>query len=131
MRSLTNYVMAGFAVVLAIDVLAPLDGVSLPAQIWPQASAASMSSAIVPQQVNRAAKGDRLMVKASNSVQKTKTDIKTDMPVTEKTVREITPPRAIPEGCDPAFSPLAKSAKSSNYSSRCMADNSSGAFAAV
>jgi hypothetical protein len=125
MRSLTNYVMAGFAVVLAIDVLAPLDGYSLPAQIWPHASAASISSAVIPQQVNRITKGDRLTVKASSAVQKT------NMPVTEKTVREIVPPRPIPEGCDAAFSPLAKSAKSANYSSRCLADNSSGTTASA
>jgi hypothetical protein len=119
--------MAGFAVMLVIGVLVPLDDFGVPAQFWPQASAASMANAVVPQQVNRSAKGDRLTIKASSSVQKTRTD----MPPIEKTVREVEPPRAIPVGCDPAFSPLAKSTKSSNYSSRCMADNSLGFFAAV
>ena len=104
MRGLASYILAALAITLALDFVVPASGTS---HSWPGAAPAPFN-----QSVNREFKSDRLDVSGKNTV--------------NKSVREMPEParRAVPEGCDPAFSPLSASARSSNYASRCLADNS-------
>jgi len=59
------------------------------------------------QSVNRAGKGDRLMVPASTVSKPKKPDGEA--------------PKKMLAGCDPVFSPLVASAKTANYPGRCIA----------
>ena len=106
---LASYILAALAIGFMLDVIAPAMG-SSSTNRWPSVEVSKAANQVV----NRDAKADRLPASGRSSL--------------EKTVREIphTPAtRPVPEGCDPAFSPLSVSAKL-NYASRCMADASQG-----
>jgi hypothetical protein len=92
-------VLAALASFVGTDLLAVL---SMPAKA---SMSTSVRDAMGPQSVNRIGKSDRLH------------------PAQNATTEERAKPRKIPEGCDPAFSPLSKGA-ASNFSTRCLADNS-------
>ena len=103
----TNF-LAGILVGVALAIATPLAGTELVATLSAPAQAnANNVSTPVPalkasQTVNRTGKTDRLHP-AHNAVGNSPAKL----------------PK-IPEGCDPAFSPLSKGA-SSNFSSRCLA----------
>jgi hypothetical protein len=98
MRKLVLYLSAGFLALSAVELLGPADG--------PGASVNARS--VVPtgaalQHVDRTHKADRL---------------KMHVTIIEK--RDTSKVRAkIIDGCDPAFSPLSRSAASHNFSGRC------------
>ena len=102
MRSFASYILAALAIGLALDFVAPAVG---SADRWP-----SVETPRFEQSVNRTGKADRLNVSGRNTL--------------DKTVRELPAvepaKRLVPEGCDPAFSPLSASARL-NYASRCAA----------
>ena len=96
----SNFV-AGILVGLGVAFAAPLVGTELVASLSAPAKANVQSPAsITPQTVNRAGKADRIRP-GHNAIGRSG-------------------PTKIPEGCDPAFSPLSKGA-ASNFSSRCLA----------
>jgi hypothetical protein len=93
--------MAGIAVGAALAIGVPLLGSQFFALSVPARADSIAASRVLPAQtVNRAAKSDRLGL-------------------VPKAIGTSGPVR-IPEGCDPAFSPLSK-AKGSNFSGRCLA----------
>ncbi len=97
MRGIASYLLAGILVVLAMDFIAPPVGLGLavgarPAPLQP----------LPIQIVNRAHKGDRLMLP---------TDI-------GRQQAPSAPPKVM-IGCDPAFRPLSVSARA-NTSGRCI-----------
>jgi hypothetical protein len=98
--------LVGLLVGLALAVLAPLAGADLIAALSAPAQATNSSvpkQALAPQSVNRATKSDRLHpLKATNEVREPR----------RKSSR-------IPEGCDPAFSPLTKNG-AGDFLSRCL-----------
>jgi hypothetical protein len=103
----TNF-LAGLLIGAALAFAAPLAGADLVALLSAPARAgapvSSVQQVVNVQTVNRSAKSDRLHpLKATNDLRDSRQK-----------------PRKIPEGCDPAFSPLSKDA-ASNFSSRCMA----------
>lgn len=104
MRKVIVYLSAGFLALSAVALLGPADG--------PGASVNARS--VVPagdalQYVDRAHKGDRLNTRMTIVDKKNPTD-----------KQEITKAREkIMDGCDPAFSPLSRSAASHNFSGRC------------
>ena len=106
MRSIASYILAALVLGFMLDIFAPAFGSAT--NRWP--SVEVITSTANQQAVNRDAKGDRLKASGASTL--------------DKTVREIphsaTVKRNVPEGCDPAFSPLSVSA-SLNYASRCMA----------
>src|SRR4029079_8549846 len=90
-----NFLM-GLLAGAALAIVAPLAGADLVAALSAPVQATTISSipqdALGPQSVNRAAKSGRLHpLKATNEVREPRRKS-----------------RRIPEGCDPAFSPLAK-----------------------
>jgi hypothetical protein len=96
----SNFV-AGILVGLGVALAAPLAGTELVASLSAPAKANVQNPAsVTPQTVNRAGKADRIRP-AHNAIGRSG-------------------PTKIPEGCDPAFSPLSKGA-ASNFSSRCLA----------
>jgi hypothetical protein len=112
-----NFLM-GLVTGAALAVLASFAGTNLLAVVLMPARASmsiSVQDAMSPQTVNRAGKSNRLY-----PTQNVTTEERPKVPAMRP---------AIPEGCDPAFSPLSKGA-ASNFSSRCLADNS-GERAAV
>jgi hypothetical protein len=96
MRGLMPYIVAGIAVVVAMDIVAPPLGLGL---------ATVAQSATDPNQqiVDRARKGDRLQLPKANGRQ--------------------TPPAGapMPIGCEGAFSALSAGAKA-NFPGRCLAE---------
>jgi hypothetical protein len=97
-----NFV-AGILVGVALAIAAPLAGTELVAGLSPSAKANSAlvrGDSVQLQIVNRSGKSDRLHPRNASSSSRPK------MP-------------KIPEGCDPAFSPLSRGA-ASNYVSRCL-----------
>jgi len=101
--------LAGLLIGVALAIVAPVAGADLIAGLTvlsPPASAGTPGTATVQQtvalqNVNRAAKSDRL-----HPSQKATGDTRPKLP-------------KILEGCDPAFSPLSRGA-ASNFSSRCL-----------
>ena len=91
--------LAGLLVGVAIAVAIPLASAEVFATLSNSAQAAAPQPA-AHQTVNRASKADRLHPTHNAS--------------------SPAKPARIPEGCDPAFSPLSKGA-ASNFSSRCLA----------
>lgn len=99
--------LVGLLVGAALAILAPLAGAdliaALSAPVQAMTGASVAKEALGPQSVNRATKSDRLHpLKATNEVRE--------------------PPRKsrrIPEGCDPAFSPLTKNG-AGDFLSRCL-----------
>jgi hypothetical protein len=88
---------------VALAIAAPLAGTELVAGLSPSAKANSAlvrGDSVQLQIVNRSGKSDRLHPRNASSSSRPK------MP-------------KIPEGCDPAFSPLSRGA-ASNYVSRCL-----------
>ena len=119
MRNFVPYTLAAFVMGLALNFVAPAAPVSLSTNIWPNVD-------MPYQTVNRTGKSDRLPI-----------DIQSNRNNQSKTVRDFAPAgaptravRPVPEGCDPAFSPLSASARL-NYPSRCLADSSDGRFKAA
>ena len=114
MRALTSYILAALMIGLALDFVAPsVFPVGLSSNVWPSAEGSASAGLQI---VNRAAKANRLQVSAKNHSTQT------------KTVRDVTPSimpaaRKVPDGCDPAFSPLSASA-SLNYAAKCVAEYS-------
>ncbi len=106
MRSIASYILAALVIGLMLDIMAPALGSAT--SRWPSVEASTVRS---QQTVNRDGKADRLSGAST----------------LEKTVREIPHPtpvvRPVPEGCDPAFSPLSVSARL-NFAARCVADAS-------
>jgi hypothetical protein len=99
----TNFIL-GILVGVALAVAAPLAGTELVATFSAPAKASSIAAhlnKVAPQTVNRAAKSDRLRP-SHNAI-------------------GDSPSKAskIPDGCDPAFSPLSRGARS-NFSGRCL-----------
>jgi len=92
--------LAGLLVGLAIAIAMPLAGAEVFASLSGPAQATVTAQPVSVQSVNRAGKTDRL-----HPIHNASSPAK---------------PAKIPEGCDPAFSPLSKGA-SSNFSSRCLA----------
>jgi hypothetical protein len=95
--------IAGILVGLALAIAAPLAGTEVLATLSPTAQANTapvQGDSAALQTVNRSGKSDRLHPLNAASSSRTK------MP-------------KIPEGCDPAFSPLSRGA-ASNYVSRCL-----------
>jgi hypothetical protein len=99
----TNF-LAGVAVGVALAVVPPLAAVAFFADLANPALATTPATPIVlaPQSVNRAGKSDRLHV-----------------PQNATRTPALKSP-SIPEGCDPAFSPLSKGA-GSIFTGRCLA----------
>lgn len=95
----TNF-LAGLLLGALLAALAPLAGIDLAAGSVAQRIEVSTHPRTV-QAVNRAAKSDRLR-----------------LPVRAKQDADTAKPVKIPVGCDPAFSPLARSGN--NFSSRCL-----------
>jgi hypothetical protein len=101
--------LAGLLIGAGLAVVAPVAGADLIAGLTvpsPPASAGTpatgtVQQTVVPQNVNRAAKSNRL-----HPSQKATGDTRPKLP-------------KILEGCDPAFSPLSRGA-ASNFSSRCL-----------
>lgn len=106
MCALLRYSAGGLAVLLTTAYVAASAEVGLsafrPTVIEPAAAAKTI--------VNRANKGDREL-----TIRDARTPATT---VQNKPVTPVKEPKIL-EGCDPAFSPLAASAKS-NYASRCL-----------
>jgi len=101
-----NFLM-GLLVGAVLAILAPLAGADLIAALSAPVQATTGSSitkeALGPQSVNRATKSDRLHpLKATNELREPR----------RKSPR-------IPEGCDPAFSPLTKNG-AGDFLSRCL-----------
>jgi hypothetical protein len=98
----TNFIL-GMLVGVALAAWAPVAGTELVATFSApaKASVAAHLNEIVPQTVNRAAKSDRIRP-AHNAIGNSPSKS----------------PK-IPDGCDPAFSPLSRGA-SSNFSGRCL-----------
>jgi hypothetical protein len=97
-----NFV-AGILVGVALAIAAPLAGTELVAGLSPTAkanSATAQGTRAALQTVNRSGKSDRLHSRNADS-----------------SLRPKIP--KIPEGCDPAFSPLSRGA-AVNYASRCL-----------
>jgi hypothetical protein len=118
MRSLASYILAALVIGLALDFVAPVASIGTSSNRWPSVE---ISAPAGHQMVNRSGKADRLSFSGKSNL--------------DKTVRDFAPTpapviRPVPEGCDPAFSPLSASARL-NYASRCVADNSSGRSNAV
>jgi hypothetical protein len=118
MRSLASYILAALLIGIALNFAAPASSVNgALAKSWPSADQGQIGQQVV----NRDGKSDRLLSSGTSS-----RNIQTNTQI--KTVREIAPKapsaRSVLKGCDPAFSPLSASARL-NYSSRCVADNSS------
>jgi hypothetical protein len=103
MRSLASYILAAFAIAMALDFVVPTAG----SERWPSVE---MGAPRLQQNVNRDAKSDRLNATGRGALDKTVRDVPLVTPVR----------RQVPEGCDPAFSPLSASARL-NYASRCVA----------
>ncbi len=98
MRGFTSYLVAGFVVVLALDLIAPPVGLGMALVTWPAAKAAP-----IVQIVNRTHKGDRLLVPVASDRQKA--------------------PPAAPAtlvGCEFVFSSLSANARL-NFAGRCLA----------
>ena len=96
MRSIISYIVAGFIVVFAMDMIAPPLGLGLAVFAWPAVNGDSFQQA-----VDRTHKSDRLPLPTVNGRQNTPAS----MPVLV--------------GCEPVFSPLSTS-KSANYPGRCI-----------
>ena len=96
MRSIVSYILAGFIVLTAIDLIAPPIGFGLAVFAWP-----TVNGSALHQSVNRIHKGDRLPLPTTSS-------------------RPIAP-RAAPVlvGCEPVFSALSNSRRA-NYPGRCI-----------
>jgi hypothetical protein len=99
----TNFIL-GMLVGVALAVTAPLAGTELVATFSAPAKASSVAAhlnKVAPQTVNRAAKSDRIR------------------PSHNAIGNSPSRPPKIPDGCDPAFSPLSRGA-GSNFSGRCL-----------
>jgi hypothetical protein len=96
MRKFVSYIIAGSAVVLAMDVIAPPVGLDLALMGSPE-----VAGNATPQIVDRTHKGDRLQAPMAN----------------DKTPLSA-PPVLI--GCEPAFSALSSGARA-NFPGRCIA----------
>jgi hypothetical protein len=99
----TNFIL-GMLVGVALAVAAPLAGTELVATFSAPAKASSVAAhlnKVAPQTVNRAAKSDRIR------------------PSHNAIGNSPSRSRKIPDGCDPAFSPLSRGA-GSNFSGRCL-----------
>ena len=112
MHSLASYFIGGLAVLLAADYLTPPSRTMLDTRASAPANTVAGSIAPAPPTtiVDRTNKGDRLIVN-NNAVRSPRST-----------------PARVPKvmvGCDPAFSPLAVSARL-NYPSRCLASNETG-----
>jgi hypothetical protein len=100
--------LVGLLVGAVVAILAPLAGADLIAALSAPVQATTTGSAITkealgPQSVNRATKSDRLHpLNATNEVREPRRKL----------------PR-IPEGCDPAFSPLTRNG-AADFLSRCL-----------
>jgi hypothetical protein len=99
--------LAGLLIGGALAILAPLLATDLAAgSAVPRTENVSTQFKFDGQQVNRAAKSDRLNI------------------APKKQDADNAKPAKIPIGCDPAFSPLSKGVP--NFSARCLAENASG-----
>lgn len=98
MRGFMSYLVAGFVVVLAMDLIAPPVGLGMALVAWPVAKEAPGV-----QLVNRTHKGDRLQVPVASERQKA-------------------PPSAPSTlvGCESVFSSLSANARL-NFAGRCLA----------
>jgi hypothetical protein len=117
----------GVAVLFAMDYVAPPGGTGLSLR----QSAAGWATVQPLHVVDRAHKGDRLPVTSTTVVTKGAVPAEVTIRETRRLVpasehKPFQPPAAkpapeqkIPEGCDPAFSPLAASAQA-NFSARCL-----------
>jgi hypothetical protein len=97
----TNFIL-GILVGVALAIATPLAGTELAATFSAPAQANSVNSDLnkfAPQTVNRAGKSDRIRP-SHNAIGDSKSP-------------------KIPDGCDPAFSPLSRGA-GSNFSGRCL-----------
>jgi hypothetical protein len=97
----TNFIL-GILVGVALAIAAPLAGTELVATLSAPAQATGVSAhlnKVAPQTVNRAGKSDRIRP-SHNAIGDSKSS-------------------KIPDGCDPAFSPLSRGA-GSNFSGRCL-----------
>ena len=98
MRGLISFILAGVAVVVALDALAPPAGPGLAVGAWPK-----LEENPAAQVVDRTHKGDRLRVPAVNSRQQ-------PQPKAPATLI----------GCEPVFSSLSASSRA-NFVGRCIA----------
>lgn len=103
MRGFATYLLAGMAVVLAMDFLAPPVGIRPSLGAWPAVPADATI-----QSVDRTHKGDRLVVPATIIGKQQGAD----------EPRKPRKPDRLLAGCDPVFSPLSASAYA-NFPRRC------------
>ncbi len=101
MPGFKNNFLKGLLVGVTLAIVAPFATIDLVGSAVPSAEASSPQHEI--QTVNRAGKSDRL-----HNPQRAKQDVDNSNKLP-----------SIPIGCDPAFSPLSKGARS-NFSSRCL-----------
>jgi hypothetical protein len=101
MRGFTSYLLAGFVVVLAMDLIAPPIGLGMSLVAWPAAKEAP-----IVQIVNRTHKGDRLQV------------LQVPTASDHQKAPSVAPATLV--GCEPVFSSLSANAKL-NFAGRCLA----------
>lgn len=101
MRGFMSYLVAGFFVVLAMDLIAPPIGLGMSLVAWPAAKADPSV-----QLVNRTHKGDRLQVREVPTASE------------HQKVPSVVP--ATLDGCETVFSSLSANAKL-NFAGRCIA----------
>jgi hypothetical protein len=124
MCGLLRFVVAGLAVLFVMDYVAPPVGTGLNLG----QSAAGWGTVQPLNVVDRTRKGDRLPVTSTivtkgvtlpeGAVRETRRIIPAKAPFPPPAAK-MAPEQKIPEGCDPAFSPLAASAQA-NFSARCL-----------
>ena len=96
MRGFASYLLAGAAIVLALDFIAPPVGLGMAIGAWPAVPPSTI------QAVNRSTKADRMPLPTAIE--------KREMPRKSP---------ALLAGCDPVFSPLSASART-NFAGRCL-----------